>query len=154
MHLTRRSALASAGLALVAACTPKGRTAAAPAVDPDVALTAAAVAREQALLAGYDDALAAAPTLASRLAPLRAEHAAHLAALGSPESPGTSSTPASSPTRSPTGPPTPPALLRDLAALERTAATGHATAVLTASRALGPVLASLAASESSHLVLL
>ena len=152
MHLTRRSALASAGLALVTACTRGRRSGPAPAPDPDAALAAAAVARELALLARYDDALAAVPALAGELAPLRAEHVAHLAALGAVEAA------AATPTR----PPSPPApspgtavqVRRDLASREHEAAAGHAAAAVAASRRLAPVLASLAASEASHAAVL
>jgi hypothetical protein len=158
VHLTRRSALASAGLALVTACT---RRTARPArvLDPDEALKAAAVVREQALLNAYDDALRTAPALAARLAPLRADHAEHLAALsgaaspGAPATSGAASTPSTGAASTPGGQP-PQAVLHALATLERTAATGHTADALIASRRLAPVLASLAACEASHLVVL
>jgi hypothetical protein len=144
---TRRSVLVAGALGAVSACTSKPGAAPQP-VPPDTALTATAVARETALLAAYDEVLAAVPALAARLAPVRAEHQAHLAALqGAPTiaSPlpvrtGTSLQPAAALTR--------------LAALERAAATAHAGAAVSASRRLAPLLASLAASESAHLVLL
>jgi hypothetical protein len=172
VHLTRRNALTSAGLALIAACTPGKPPTPAPIVDPDDALKASAVAREQALLSAYDNALTVLPTLAARLAPLRADHAEHLAALGVPPSPGASAaspgpsvaSPSSAASSLPSSPPTgaastpagqtPQAVLQRLAELERTAATGHATGALTASRRLAAILASLAACESSHLVAL
>lgn len=164
MHLTRRAALLSAGAGLLAACTSKPRPRTAPAVDPDTALAAAAVARELALLAAYDEALATSPALAPRLAALRAEHVEHLRALGQvPASPGASGTPQASPTpASPTpashASASPPAgraaVLLRLRALERAGADGHAGAALAASRRLAPVLASLAASEASHAAVL
>jgi glucose dehydrogenase len=55
--------------------------------NPDVVLAQAAATRERVLLATYDAALAAVPALTGRLGPLRADHAAHLAALGLPEVP-------------------------------------------------------------------
>lgn len=154
MHLTRRAALLSAGAGLLAACTSKPRPRTAPAVDPDTALAAAAVARELALLAAYDEALATSPALAPRLAALRAEHVEHLRALGQvPASPGASGTPPASPT--PTSAPAGrAAVLLRLRALERAGADGHAGAAMAASRRLAPVLASLAASEASHAAVL
>lgn len=154
--LTRRSAFAAAGLAVVTACTSRERSAPAPAVDPDDALRSSAVAREQALLVAYDDALAAAPALAARIAPLRAEHATHLAALLGPTSspsPAPSAPTPSTPTSS-TPSQAPGSLLLGLVVLERATASAHASAALTASRRLAPVLASLAACEASHVVVL
>ena len=151
VHLTRRSALASAGLALVTACT-RGRRSGPPAApDPDTVLTVAAVAREQALLARYDDVLSAAPALAGVLGPLRAEHAAHLVALGATDAAAASPAPTPAPSASPAAV---QVLRQDLARLEREAAAGHASGAVAASRRLAPVLASLAASEASHLAVL
>lgn len=140
MHLSRRHALGSAAAALLAACTSRPRPART--VDPDDALVAAAVLRELALLDGYDAAAAAAPTLRARLAPLRANHVAHLAALGHAE-------PTSGPapvvaTRKPAQ------VLQQLRVQEHTAAAAHAEASVTASRTLAATLASLAACEASH----
>lgn len=151
---TRRAVLSAGAVGLVAACTPAHRPPGAvrPArPDPDVALTAAAVDRELALLTAYDAALAATPALASRLAPLRAEHAEHLRALGAG--------PAGNPTASPATAPAPARGLggqarNSLATAERTAAAAHAAASVTASARLAAVLASLAASEASHQVAL
>lgn len=151
---TRRAVLSAGAVGLVAACTPARRAPGAvrPArPDPDVALTAAAVDRELALLTAYDAALAAAPALASRLAPLRAEHAEHLRALGAG--------PAGNPTASPAPAPAPARgaggqARSSLATAERTAAAAHAAASVTASARLAAVLASLAASEASHQVAL
>lgn len=145
MHLTRRSALTSAALLVATACTSTRRQDP-PAVDPDVALRDAAVARETALLALYADAIAGSPTLAMRLAPLRADHEAHLAALGG--------APAAAPSASPAVTPTTPGVLVQLKAAEQTAARDHAAATAGASRELAAVLASLAACEASHAVVL
>ncbi|MBK5306650.1 MAG: hypothetical protein JJD92_08200 [Frankiaceae bacterium] len=120
-------------------------------VHPDVALRAAAIARERALIERYRAAAASsASTVATRIAGLAEEHEAHLAAL-SRSTPGALSP---SPTTSP-----PAALIRvptlaQLVAAERAAATAHAADALKASRELAAVLASLAASEASHLVVL
>jgi hypothetical protein len=139
VHLTRRHLLASTGLAGAAACTTSKTPPPPKAVDPDIALRAAAVAREQSLLAAYDVALAARPALATKLTPLRADHVTHLAALQAPNATATTATATA-------GPP--------LAQLEKAAGAAHAAAALLASRELAPVLASLAACESSHVGLL
>ena len=145
---TRRQVFrAASGVVLVAvgaavtACTDSAER---PETDPDVALRAAAVAREQDLLRAYDALLLGAPADAALLTALRAEHAAHLAALD-PLAPMPSPTPAA-------GSPAPDrAALR---AAERSAAAAHGEAAVTARRTLAGLLASLSASESAHLVAL
>ena len=138
---TRRTVLSAGAVGLAAGCTSSHRTAGPSRPDPDVALTAAAVGRERALLAAYDAALAAAPARATTLALVRAEHAAHLAALGVGPAASAAAAPAS---------PAP----SDLAGAERAAAAAHAAAAVTASPRLAQVLASLAASEAAHQVAL
>lgn len=140
---TRRRVLALAVLAplapLTACSADDGPPAPPPPPDPDIALRATAVQRELGLIAAYDATLAAAaPVVAARYAPVRAEHATHLAALldqaAAPPAPavGTRRT-------------------RDqLVVLERAAATAHATAARTASAGLAQVFASLAAAEAAH----
>jgi len=170
---TRRAVLTSGLAALLSACTTAPRPRRSPAApDPDLALIAAAVARERLLLAAYDAVLATTPALAAQLGPLRADHLVHLAALGaSPKpplaAPGTHSL-ASSGAPVPGAPaaraphPHVPAArgakgartAAELPGLERRAAAAHAAAAVTCSRRLAPVLASLAASESSHEVVL
>ena len=124
-----------------------------PPPDPDAPLRDGAAAREQALLAAYDAAIASAPGLAVRLRALRAEHAEHLAALtpGVPPPPPDGAPPAvrEKPARQ-----KPARVLARLAAQERAAAAGHASAALDASPRLAQLLASLAASEGSHPVAL
>jgi hypothetical protein len=143
---SRRRLLQAALLSTAAAACTRGRSQPMP-VDPDVALRAAAVARERALIERYQAAAASsASSVATRIAGLAAEHEAHLAALGVP-SPG------------PTQPGSSPSLIRvptlaQLVAAEREAAAAHAGGALTASRGLAAVLASLAASEASHVVAL
>ncbi len=161
---SRRSVVLAGLVAPLVACTraaqppapaagssPAGATTPAPGPpvqpDGDAPVRAAAVARERRLLVAYDAALAADPG-ARDLAALRQEHVAHLLALGA-------------------GPPAPPrggGRRRDrraaeraragLARAERGAADEHARDLLTASRGLAAVLASLAAAEASHLVVL
>lgn len=174
MRLTRRTLLLSGALPL-AACTDAPAPRPAP-VDPDIALRDAAAARERRLLEDYDAALAAVPSLAAVLAPLRADHVAHLTALsptGSP-SPDPASTasprPASTASLSPAPAPAPSsalptalptalparraAVLARLVTAERAAATAHATDALAASTALSGLLGQLSACESTHPVVL
>jgi hypothetical protein len=142
-------------LVATAACTEAGSPPDRPfEPHPDVVLADAAAARERSLLAAYDAALGLAPALAERLAPLRAEHAEHLAALDVPQLPTPSTEPSATPTPAPVLPADPPALLVALAGLERSAATAHADACVRAGRGLAVVLASAAASEASHPVAL
>jgi hypothetical protein len=162
-----RRAVLRAGLALplLVACTgDQPDPGPPPPPDPDLALHDAAVTRERVLLDAYDAALLAAPSLALRLAPLRAEHAEHLLALDDADpAPAPSGSP--SPSRSPSAsasaappPPPPPAdpatVLAGLVALEAETATGHGAGAVDASRELAVVLATLAASEASHRVAL
>ncbi len=180
---TRRAVLTSGLAGLLSACTTAPRRRTTPAApDPDLALTAAAVARERVLLAAYDAVLATTPALAAQLGPLRADHLVHLAALGASPTPplaapGTHSLASSGapvpgapdPTAPSPGTPVPGAprphlpaargakgarTAAELPGLERRAAAAHAAAAVTCSRQLAPVLASLAASESSHEVVL
>ena len=116
-------------LSLSAAC--RRRSEAPPAVDPDQALRAAALDREQQLLAAYRSVISRRPALARQLQPLASDKAAHVAALG-----------AAAPVASTV------MTVAQLRALERTAATEHGRAAVAASRSLAPVLASLSASSS------
>ncbi|MCU1674686.1 MAG: hypothetical protein JWN77_2799 [Frankiales bacterium] len=127
--MSRRSLLAGLAAAPAVACTSSPPEAP---PDPDVALRAAAVAREVDLISLYD-ALPPSPVHAA----LRAEHVEHLRALGGV-------LPSVRPPR-PDPQPVP---------AERAAAAGHAADALRASRELAGVLASLAASEASHPVAL
>lgn len=154
--------------AALAGCTadrkPDGAPAPTTSPDPDDALREAAAERERGLLREYDATLAALPALAPRLAPLRAHHDEHLAALLGPAAsaePSTGATPGARATAGPAPSPTavpPPAdaraALARLVAAERAAAAAHAQDCLTASRALAGVLAALSASELSHPVAL
>jgi hypothetical protein len=148
---TRRSVLAAGVLGLGAACTST-RKATPGAVDPDVALTEAARNREHALLDAYTAVTAAFPQLSGELSALATDHAQHLAALGPSTASGqATSTPSAS--TAPSGP-HPRAALTRLAALEGATAKEHGEAAVVASRALAPVLASLAACEASHVAVL
>jgi hypothetical protein len=143
--LSRRALLGLAAAVPLTGCTAQEEPA--PPPDPDDLLRAAAVDREQDLLRAYDAVLRQLPALAPRLAPLRAEHAEHLAALGrepqASPSPATTATP----------PADAAAAVRGLVQAER-AAGAHGQAALEASRELAGLLASLSASELSHPVVL
>jgi hypothetical protein len=169
-------ALAATGLGGVAVpgCTGPGddEPAAPPAPDPDVVRADEAAVRERRLLAAYDLAMERAPDLTERLAPLRAEHAEHLAALGVPDVPApvepvpdeaapdpgapedaapADDVPAPAPrVPAPPLPLDPAALLPALADLERKTAAVHAGAAVRSGRGLAVVLAAAAASEASH----
>ncbi|MDP9183126.1 MAG: hypothetical protein M3P04_10175 [Actinomycetota bacterium] len=159
MQPTRRQLLLGVTASALAACTTdKPTKSAAPTLD-DI-LRSEAVARERGLVDAYQAALLDRPELTPALAPLLAEHAAHLAALQPVPSP--TPTPDAS-TGSPS--PTPRArprqtVLRELALQEKRAAAAHANAAERAEsatgcdRVLAPLLASLAASEASHAVVL
>lgn len=144
--LSRRALLGLAGVLPLAACTADEGPP--PPPDPDDLLRSAAVARELALLAQYDAAVLALPDRAAVLMSVRAEHAAHLAALQAPSA---------SPSAAPSPPPAPspgPVSMAALVVAEREAGAAHAQAVLEASRELAGLLGSLAASEASHAVVL
>lgn len=166
---SRRAVLGGALAALVApavsACTSDADDSEEPRRERDVVAADRAAELERRLLAAYDSALVLAPQLADRLQPLRDDHAAHLAALALPEQgaePAPTEGAATEPTPEPTAPsvpapplpPEPAALLAALAELERRAATTHGSAAVLSGRGIGAVLASLSASEASHVVAL
>lgn len=139
--LSRRALLGLAAAVPLAACTSSEGPP--PPPDPDVLLRDAAAARERALVQQYDAALVALPDLAAALAAVRAEHAEHLAALLGAQ-----------PSAAPSAGPAAPVTLTVLVAAEREAAAAHGQGALEASRELAGLLASLAASEASHPVVL
>ncbi|MDX6267811.1 MAG: hypothetical protein QOD70_2551 [Frankiales bacterium] len=129
---SRRTVLVAGALSLVTGCRPRPRTQ--PVIDPDAPLRTAALARENALLDAYRAVMTARPALAARLRPLAADKAVHIAALGT-AAPSTSTV----------------TTVAQLRVLERTAATEHGQAAVTASRSLAPLLASLSASSACAL---
>lgn len=150
--MSRRTLLrlpVAVGLAVLTACHGGRSTPVplpSPPTDPDAPLRRRAVAAEVRLLAAYDAAQLRHPVLRRTLVPLRAEHAAHLAALGG-AAPG--------PSRAPARPAADAgAALRGLIAAERAAALARAGDCLAGSPALAALLASIGASEASHAVLL
>ncbi len=163
-------ALAVAPVGFAAACTgtpgpaptPTGVTTTEPPPDP----LADHLAAERRLLGSYQATIAQHPALAKRLAPLRDDHSAHVAALeqemgltpsATPTATGTG-TATASPTPEVTGiPPVPataPLALLALKNAEHAAATARAAGCLTADDTAAPLLASIAACESSHEVVL
>ncbi|MFE1234735.1 hypothetical protein [Streptomyces sp. NPDC059442] len=185
-----RRALLLAGAATLGGCTttppreraPEPLTAAERAARAEAELRRGSAAAGRTLLERYDAVLAAHPSLAARLTPLRTSAAAHAAALAEgTASPGarpapspTGSGPAASSAASPAGPsagapapgattvsPTPPAVpadpaaaLRQLAAEVRRTSDTHTAALLDAPPEYARLLASVAAAGAAHAYLL
>jgi hypothetical protein len=143
-----------------AGCKGVGGLGTLPKPGPDVALLRGAIATEQALMARYRSAMAGSPGLAGTLGPLFAQHREHLARLTSmliePASPSATPrpTPSSSGTAGTGGTGSPAATLADLENAETDAASSLADRLALAPPALAQLLASIAASESSHALLL
>ena len=158
--LRRRSVLAATVLAVplaAAGCKGVGGLGTLPKAGPDVAVLRGAIATEQALIARYRSAIAASPGLESTLSPLLAQHREHLARLTAmliePASP--SATPRPTPSSSATAAPgSPAATLAALESAETDAARSLAGRLALAPPALAQLLASIAASEASHALLL
>jgi hypothetical protein len=146
--MSRRAVLAG-GLALgLGACTTE---AAPPAPDPDVAIRRAVAAGVRELLGRYAGVSAAHPASASRLAPLAAEHTAHLHALGvRRDRPAAGRTP--QPTPTPTG--NVRRAVADLAAAEQRIAALRPEQARRASPLLARLVASIGACEAAHAALL
>jgi hypothetical protein len=157
--LRRRSVLAAAAatVPLVAAgCKGVGGLGTLPKAAPDVAVLYHAIAIEQALIARYHAALAGPPGLASTLRPLLAQHREHLARLTSmlivPATPPATPRPSVSAAAGATAPRA--ATLAALEAAETDAASSLLRRLALAPPALAQLLASIAASEASHALLL
>jgi hypothetical protein len=141
-----------------------------PALSPDQLVAQQVAAAEQALLAAYDAVTVAHPELAGRLAPFRADHAAHLHGLVPGATPSTrtssntapssaapvSSAPSSSASAGPpvSSPPASTAILHQLANLERSAAAARLQDVATTSGSLARLIASIGGCEAAHAALL
>ncbi|MER6285831.1 hypothetical protein [Streptomyces sviceus] len=155
----RRSLLASfAGGALLVGCSEgtgdsEESTAGSPSVVERVRVRAARDSR--GMVERYDAVLAAHPTLAERVGPLRAEAVRHVEAFG--EKVTTASPTASgsaSPSPSATVPATEKDALAQLAAAERALADRRAEALLDVPGELARLLASVAAAGAAHAYLL
>lgn len=167
-RLTRRRALhlvggsAGAGLlstGLLSAGLLSGCTSAGDAPERDAVSDALAAlwAGERRLVDRYEAVLGRFPALAPRLAPVRDDHLAHADALRSVldarRSP-TASASASAVASPPAVPATAAAALADLAGAETAAASACTSACLRAQGDAAALLASIAACEASHLVVL
>lgn len=157
--LRRRSVLAAAAMTapLVAAgCKGVGGLGTLPKAAPDVAVLHHAIGTEQALIARYHLALAGSPGLAGTLGPLLAQHREHLARLTSmliaPATPRATARPSASATAGASS--TRAATLAALEAAETAAASSLVRRLALAPPALAQLLASIAASEASHALLL
>ncbi|MEU9169991.1 hypothetical protein AB0D34_19640 [Streptomyces sp. NPDC048420] len=155
----RRSLLASvAGGALLTGCSDgtgssEEGTAGSPSAAERVRVRAARDSR--GIVERYDVVLAAYPTLAQRLGPLRAEAVRHVEAFGetlTAASPSVSSN--ASPSPSVTVPATEKDALTQLAAAERELADRRAKALLAVPGELARLLASVAAAGAAHAYLL
>jgi len=160
---TRRTVLAAAGLLpVVAAGCGKGIGALGtpPRPSPDVAVVRDAIDAETFMIARYNAVLTAVPALAGSLRPLLQQHHEHLARLrarliepragGEPEhTPSAAATPAR-----PQAPGTPAAAQNYLRLAEQAAASTLLGKITTAPPSLAQLLASIAASEATHALLL
>jgi hypothetical protein len=156
--LTRRSVLAAGGTAvplLAAGCKGVGALGTPPRPRPEVAVLRSAIGAEQAMIARYHQAITAAPSLAATLAPVLSQHQAHLAALRARLIEPAGSTQRHRAPRPPgPAPAAPAAALAQLAAAEDAAAAALTRRLATVSPSLAQLLASVAASEASHALVL
>lgn len=158
--LTRRSLLTALGMTVVAApagCTlfngePAAPRASASPPPPDPLLPL--VSAESAVLALYDGVMGRHPQLAGRLRQVRDDHAAHVEALRAVVRPPAPSPSVPATPSAVVAPATVPAALAALRAAESAAAKRSSVACLTATAGRAPLLGSIAACESAHLVLL
>ena len=159
----RRSLLASAaGAALLVGCSSGADDSGTTGGSASAAehARARAATDSETLLQRYDAVLAAHPTLADRLDPLRAEVVRHATAFGGGSSGSTaSSSPSASASASASASPAPVAAapgdaLADLATAERALADRRAKALLDLPGELARLLASVAAAGAAHAYLL
>lgn len=153
-ELTRRALLGLGagvfGAAGLAACTSdtggegSSSASASDTPDPDGPLATDVIAAELRLIAAYDAALAASPSLTETIAPIRDQHREHVTALG-----GSSTETPSPDVSAPTGDAA--AVIEALMAAERDAVAQRTTACQAASGAeFAGLLALIAASEAGH----
>ncbi|MET7735475.1 hypothetical protein ABZT02_29525 [Streptomyces sp. NPDC005402] len=157
----RRSLLASvAGGALLVGCSDgTGSSEEGTAGSPSVVERARSRAARDSrgIVERYDAVLAAHPTLAERVGPLRAEAVRHVRAFGeavTAASPGASGSATPAPSPSATVPATEKDALAQLAAAERTLADRRAKELLDVPGELARLLASVAAAGAAHAYLL
>ena len=159
--LSRRTVLGLAGALAVAGCTGAGGPPAGPSptVPPPPDPLLAELADEVRLAALYDATLARHPALAARLASPRADHAQHVEALtqevdAAGDTPTATDTPSASASAPVQVPATAAAALAALRAAERAAAVARSAAALAAPAHRAGLLASVAASEATHQLVL
>ena len=121
--------------------------------DPDTAVLAEAVADTRDLIARYDNAPA---SIRKKIIAMRADHLAHLEALGATAAPSTSPSPSAGLSTEPsTAPSTSPSALADLAGAEKAAADRRVDQCKRArSGELARLLASIGGCEAGHAKLL
>jgi Ferritin-like domain len=153
---TRRGVLAVTAmtLPLLAGCKGVGALGSPPQPRPDVDVARRAIASESLLVAHYETVIARTPALAGSLGPLLAQHRDHLARLRrrlyEPRPP----TPLASPSVTPV-PGTPAAAISFLRTAEQSAATSLLNALAAVSSpSFAQLLASIAASEATHALVL
>lgn len=161
--IARRRLLHAGAVALLGlgtGCRASGPAPPRPAGDPDVALRARIGAQEGRLIAAYDATMVRYPKLRAALAPVRADHAAHLVAVSDRPSAGGSAT-APSPTGSPDGtakpwpvPSSAERAVRALVAAERGAAAARAADCRGAELDLAGLVASIGGSAAAHAAVL
>jgi len=143
---------------VAAGCKGVGALGTPPEPAPDVAVLRGAIGTEQALIARYRSAMAGSPALSGTLGPLLAQHREHLARLTSMliEPAGPSASPDTTPSAAGTAATGsgPAATLAALEAAEAGAARSLASRLTLAPPALAQLMASIAASEASHALLL
>ncbi|MFJ8824380.1 hypothetical protein ACIREE_21655 [Streptomyces sp. NPDC102467] len=147
----RRSLLASlAGAALLTGCTDDSDDGAqgAPSLSQERRLKARAARESADLLGQYDRALAALPSLAARIGPLREEVERHVKAFGGAVRPSALAPSATTP------PVAEKDALKALAAAERALSDRRMTALLDAPAEQARLLASVAAAGAGHAYLL
>jgi hypothetical protein len=163
---TRRAVLAAAAalpLLAVSGCKGVGALATPPRPAPDVAVLRSAIAAEEVMIARYDAVMTRSASLAARLRTLRGEHRLHLAQLRSRLIVPPASAAAASPSPSPSGqPPAGPgsvpagsaAAISYLQAAEQAAAATLLRQLAAVSPSLAQLMASVAASEATHVTAL
>jgi hypothetical protein len=158
---TRRAVLAGAATAvpvLIGGCRGVEVLGTPPPPAPDVRLLRAAIVAEQQLISRYHAVLAGpGKTAAGRLAVLLAEHEQHLAQLKTRLVVPAGSAQSVAPAATPPAASTPADLagaLAALAAAEQTAAQRLGTGLLTVPPSLAQLLASISASEATHVPVL
>lgn len=153
--LGRRSVLAAAAMTfplLAAGCKGIGALGTPPTPLPDTAVLSEAISAEKLMIARYQSAISGSPGQTALLAPLLAQHRAHLARLASRLLDPRPASAARSPSAAPAGPT--PVALSTLQAAEEDAANRLVRHLAQVSPSFAQLLTSIAASEASHAMLL